>query len=161
MYPLSPIPKAIYTITRLDIYPLPPSSNPIQSFDSNSAAGVVSDSEDGAQTQRRSAPAGEAMSGQPLPARTVPDEILCFSCRTYIAGDSDDRYPNAHGVHPAEFKVELMVRRCALTFSEYLFCHAFHHERFCSCDFSTIITSTGIRYSMRYSIRYSIRYKVL
>ncbi|CAM9649701.1 unnamed protein product [Ascophyllum nodosum] len=83
-----------------------------------SRSGVVSDSEDGAQTQRRSAPAGEAMSGQPLPARTVPDEILCFSCRTYIAGDSDDRYPNAHGVHPAEFKVELMVPVPLLGLSE-------------------------------------------
>lgn len=49
------------------------------------------------------------MSGQPLPPRTVPDEILGFSCRTYMAGDSDDRYPNVHGVHPAEFKVELTV----------------------------------------------------
>lgn len=49
------------------------------------------------------------MWGEPLPPRTVPDEILGFSCRTYMAGDSDDRYPNVHGVHPAEFKVELTV----------------------------------------------------
>eukprot|EP00752_Nemacystus_decipiens_P008215 g7345.t1 len=47
------------------------------------------------------------MPGMPLPPRTVPDDILGFSCRTYMAGDSDDRYPNVHGVHPAEFKVEL------------------------------------------------------
>eukprot|EP00904_Undaria_pinnatifida_P011682 jgi/Undpi1/7644/HiC_scaffold_23.g10117.m1 len=26
-----------------------------------------------------------------------------------MAGDSDDRYPNIHGVHPAEFKVGLSV----------------------------------------------------
>lgn len=51
------------------------------------------------------------MSGEPLPPRTVPDDILGFSCRTYMAGDADERYPNAHGVHPAEFKVELRVRR--------------------------------------------------
>ncbi|CBJ31376.1 conserved unknown protein [Ectocarpus siliculosus] len=49
------------------------------------------------------------MSGEPLPPRTVPDDILGFSCRTYMAGDADERYPNAHGVHPAEFKVELRV----------------------------------------------------
>ena len=54
------------------------------------------------------------MSGQPLPPRTVPDDILGFSCRTYMAGDSDDRYPNVHGVHPAEFKVELTVSWCAV-----------------------------------------------
>ncbi|CAN0097339.1 unnamed protein product [Scytosiphon promiscuus] len=52
---------------------------------------------------------GGSMSGEPLPPRTVPDEILGFSCRTYMAGDSDERYPNVHGVHPAEFKVELTV----------------------------------------------------
>ncbi|CAM9800996.1 unnamed protein product [Ectocarpus sp. 13 AM-2016] len=52
---------------------------------------------------------GGAMSGEPLPPRTVPDDILGFSCRTYMAGDADERYPNAHGIHPAEFKVELRV----------------------------------------------------
>ncbi|CAM9653765.1 unnamed protein product [Pylaiella littoralis] len=58
---------------------------------------------------RQAGHGGGGMSGHPLPPRTVPDDILGFSCRTYMAGDSDDRYPNAHGVHPAEFKVELTV----------------------------------------------------
>lgn len=62
-----------------------------------------------ADEERQAGAGGGAMSGQPLPPRTVPDDILGFSCRTYMAGDSDDRYPNVHGVHPAEFKVELTV----------------------------------------------------
>ncbi|CAM9346690.1 unnamed protein product [Choristocarpus tenellus] len=44
-----------------------------------------------------------------LPERTVPDEALRFKCRGYIGSDTGDRYPNVHGIHPAEFKVELKV----------------------------------------------------
>lgn len=41
--------------------------------------------------------------------RTVPDGCLNFTMRHYVGADTSDRYPNVHGVHPAEFKVELMV----------------------------------------------------
>lgn len=73
------------------------------------AGAGADDSEDGASSGRQAGRGGGAMARQPLPTRTVPDDILGFSCRTYMAGDSEDRFPNVHGVHPAEFKVELMV----------------------------------------------------
>lgn len=52
---------------------------------------------------------GEVVRHIHMPPRSVPDELLTITMRTYKGADTADRYPNVHGIHPAEFKVELRV----------------------------------------------------